>query len=59
MLGNKRYKDKCEICNNFDYLKGFNSKCLCDKCISTYKDVKELKNKKKNFKQLSIYDVGC
>ena len=59
MLGNKKFKDKCEICNNFDYLKGFNSKCLCDKCISTYKDVNVKVYKKRNFKQLSIYDVGC
>ena len=26
------YKDKCDECGNFDYLKGINGRCLCSNC---------------------------
>ena len=27
------YKDQCDICGKFDYLKGKDSKCLCQDCL--------------------------
>jgi len=27
-----KFKDKCDECGNFDYLKGIKGKCLCLKC---------------------------
>lgn len=30
----KKYKDKCDKCGKFNYLKGLNGKCLCSNCIN-------------------------
>lgn len=49
-----KFKDKCDQCNNFDYLKSFNNKCLCSNCL---KILNIPKNKKMKYKQLTIYDV--
>jgi len=38
----QKFKDKCDICGEFNYLKGFNNKCLCPKCL-----IKEIKNDNK------------
>lgn len=53
-----KYKDKCDKCGKFDYLKGKNGKCLCVNCI------KEIEPKKINLKtietveiQLSMFDL--
>lgn len=27
------YKDRCDICGRFDYLKGKDNKCLCQDCL--------------------------
>lgn len=32
---NNKFKDKCDNCNRFDYLKGYNDKCLCKKCLES------------------------
>lgn len=45
-----KFKDQCDICGKFDYLKGCDDKCLCDNCRKTYIPPKEEK-------QLTIFDV--
>ncbi len=33
----KKYKDQCDCCKKFDYLKGCsNGMCLCEKCINKF-----------------------
>lgn len=27
-----RFKDKCDVCGKFDYLRGYNNICICEKC---------------------------
>jgi len=39
-IDNHKFKDKCDNCKNFDYLKGYGNECLCEKCIN------ELENNK-------------
>lgn len=52
------YKDACDICGKFDYLKSRNNKCLCQKCIKSSKITKEINNIDLNkVVQLSIFDV--
>lgn len=46
----KKFKDQCDICKKFDYLKGYDNKCLCNNCIKKYIPPKEEK-------QLSIFDL--
>lgn len=29
----KKYKDKCDCCNKFNYCRGYNDKVLCEECI--------------------------
>ena len=41
------YKDKCDECGNFDYLKGINGKCLCSDCQNKLNNKKNQKNNKK------------
>lgn len=36
------YKDKCDICGRFDYLKGTDGKCVCQECLKRLE--KESKN---------------
>lgn len=61
----KMFKDQCDICNKFNYCKGFDGLVLCEKCIS--KSKLEFNNKPKKDKikdseiiiikgQTSIYD---
>lgn len=40
-----RFKDQCDNCKKFDYLKSFKGKCLCSKCLP------------KKVKQLSLFDM--
>lgn len=49
-----RFKDKCDECGKFDYLKGINNKCLCPECIKNI----PLNNKQFKEKQLSIFDIN-
>lgn len=28
-----KFKDKCDNCKEFNYLRGVEDKCLCEKCI--------------------------
>lgn len=43
-----KFKDKCDKCGKFDYLKSVKNQCLCSSCRE--KPIK-------SFKQLTIYDV--
>ncbi len=55
----KVYKDKCDECGKFDYLKGINDRCLCsnyqnkiskNQDINKNQDIKKIvKNNKKEF----------
>lgn len=45
-----KFKDKCDECRKFDFLKGFNNKCLCENCRKQY-------NLPVEEKQLSIFDM--
>jgi hypothetical protein len=29
-----KFKDKCDGCGTFNYLKGIEGKCLCEECIT-------------------------
>lgn len=53
----KNYKDKCDECNEFGYLKGYENKCLCEKCIKELKRKTISKNTNINFMQFTIYDI--
>lgn len=28
-----KYKDKCDICKRFNYLRGYNNICICKECF--------------------------
>ncbi len=47
----KEFKDKCEKCGNFDYLKGINGKCLCQNCIN------EMESKKINNLEIANVEI--
>ena len=49
------YKDKCDECGNFDYLKGINGKCLCSDCQNK---LNNKKNQKNNKNELNILDFA-
>ncbi len=49
-----RFKDKCDMCGNFDYLRGYERKCLCQSCITFSK--LNIESKKK-LNQLTIFDM--
>lgn len=45
-----KFKDKCDECGKFDFLKGYNNKCLCENCRKQYEiPIQE--------KQLSLFDT--
>lgn len=45
-----KFKDKCDVCGKFDFLKGYDNKCLCENCRKQYKlPIEE--------KQLSLFDM--
>ena len=46
----KKFKDKCDECGKFDFLRGYNNKCLCESCRKKY----EMPTKGK---QLSIFEM--
>ena len=27
-----KFKDKCDVCGKFEYLRGYNNICICEKC---------------------------
>lgn len=54
-----RFKDKCDECGKFDYLKGINNKCLCPNCQNKVKDNVRQENRDKILEiQLSIFDIN-
>lgn len=51
------FKDKCDKCGKFDYLKGINGKCLCSNCQNVInKNQNNKKIVKKNKNELNILD---
>lgn len=54
-----KYKDRCDKCGQFDYLKGYKGKCYCQKCINSMNQTTELKNYKipLKMKQISLFDL--
>ena len=46
----RKYKDKCDGCGKFDFLRGYKNKCLCENCLKKYELPIE-------GKQLSIFDL--
>lgn len=46
-MNKNSFKDQCDICNKFDYLKSFDNKCLCFEC---YKKL-NIKNNQKIIKK--------
>lgn len=60
-----KFKDKCDNCGQFDYLKGMNGKCLCLKCQkiclkdnNEEENIKDIHfNSKIHQKQLNIFDL--
>lgn len=44
-----KFKDKCDICNNFNYLISYKNICICKKCLAN----KGITKNKKVF-QLSL-----
>ena len=43
-----RFKDKCDECRKFDYLKGINNKCLFPNCQDKVKDNVRQENREKS-----------
>lgn len=55
----KKFKDKCDECGNFDYLKGINGKCLCSNCQNKLNKNQNIKKTpKKNKNELNILDFA-
>lgn len=50
-----RFKDACDVCNTFNYCKGFNGKVLCPSCIK--KEYQKFKQNEQQ-EQLSIFDLS-
>ena len=44
-----KYKDKCDLCGQYDYLIVFKGKCLCNNCKRKTNNLK--------YKQLTIFDI--
>ena len=54
-MNGKKYKDQCDLCKKFDYLKGCsNGMCLCEKCRNTTITIVQ---KPKVEKQLTLFDT--
>lgn len=43
-MSKKEFKDQCDLCNKFDYCRGFDDMILCQKC---FKKLKEKETRKK------------
>ena len=54
-MNKNSFKDQCDICNKFDYLKSFDNKCLCSEC---YKKL-NIKNSQKIIKKLKFESNFC
>lgn len=53
------YKDKCDECGNFDYLKGVDGRCLCFNCqnkLNNNQNIKKVQKTNKN--ELNILDFA-
>lgn len=47
-----KFKDKCDICNTYDYCKGYNDLVLCESCITKELSIKPFVAEG----QMSIFD---
>ena len=55
----KVYKDKCDECSMFDYLKGINGRCFCSNCQNKLNKNQNIKKTQKNNKnELNILDFA-
>lgn len=43
-----KFKDKCDECNKYDYLKSINNKCYCSRCYEKMLITTNNNNKKQN-----------
>ena len=50
----RKFKDKCDLCNTFNFCKGFNGKVLCESCIQKQESKINLIKKEE---QLTIFDL--
>ena len=48
-MSKKEFKGQCDLCNRFDYCKGFDDMILCQKCLKKMKE-KEMRKKESNNK---------
>jgi len=51
-MKNNTFKDECDNCGKYDYLKGIDNKCLCPKCI----ELVNTKTGKIKSEQLNIFE---
>lgn len=65
-MNKKLFKDKCDFCGRFDFLKSINNKCLCQNCFNISKSqISNDVSKKLNYlndniireTQLTIFDL--
>lgn len=57
-MNKNSFKDQCDICNKFDYLKSFNNKCLCFECYKKLNIKNNQKIIKKEQKQLNLFNFS-
>lgn len=46
----QKFKDQCDQCKKFDFLKSYNGKCLCKNCLNNV-----IPSKKQ--KQLTLFEL--
>lgn len=57
-MNKNSFKDQCDICNKFDYLKSFDNKCLCSECYKMLNIKNNQKIIKKEQKQLNLFNFS-
>nr|DAJ59418.1 MAG TPA: protein of unknown function (DUF4428) [Caudoviricetes sp.] len=57
-MNKNSFKDQCDICNKFDYLKSSDNKCLCSECFKKLNIKNNQKIIKKEQKQLNLFNFS-
>lgn len=57
-MNKNSFKDQCDICNKFDYLKSFDNKCLFSECYKKLNIKNSQKIIKKEQKQLNLFNFS-
>lgn len=57
-MNKNSFKDQCDICNKFDYLKSYDNKCLCSECFKKLNIKNNQKIIKKEQKQLNLFNFS-